>query len=219
MFFFNVELAFASSIFNFNRFEQKFSSCSNCLKQLSHQLFSIISTSQSRYWTLFLFKLLNEIESKYWSIKLKIVALIYEINFIEHQQNEFATHTNIAIHFWIQFHCKMKTKKINIVFVALFCLLNKKKKTIALLWRARKNVLNDIFAYNVTFVKMFKSYVKQLIDVYRKNKKWSKMFTLLKIKKKYDTRKKKSKKFLSKISLQQKSRLRRKKFRLIKNLQ
>ena len=34
-----------------------------------------------------------------------------------------------------------------------------------------KNNLNDIFAYNVTLVKMFKSYIKQFVDVYRENKK------------------------------------------------
>ena len=85
---------------------------------------------------------------------------------------------------------KWKQKKINIVFDVLFRLFNKKNRNDRVLIENAKNVLNDIFAYNVTFVEIFKSYAKQLIDVYRKNKKCSKMLAMLKTRKKYDAKKK-----------------------------
>ena len=56
--------------------------------------------------------------------------------------------------------------------------------------KSAKNILNDIFAYNVTFVEMFESYVKQFVDVYQKNQKCSKMLAF-KIKKEFDAKKKK----------------------------
>ena len=61
-----------------------------------------------------------------------------------------------------------------------------------------KNILNDIFAYNVTFVEIFNIYTKQLIEIYQENKNESKMLALLKIKQN-TTQKKIEKTFIKKI--------------------
>ena len=158
---------------------------------------------------MYLFKLLNKIEKNYWFTKLKVVALMWTLKkirhllahnsktstivFIDHsttmnivkQIKLFFSSSNrmnlrlIRISQYVsQFslNIRWKSKKQNIVLDVLFRLL---RKRLSQEESKKEDILNEVYVYHLTLVKMTSLFKKKLRKAYQTNKKWFKILKML----------------------------------------